>query len=140
MSVPTRRMACSSRFFGSVIPASATCLSIMGLRLGGRLDAPHPGEGVHVERQVVDFIAPARHGRVGVAVEVRELLHVVPDLAVRGVEDVRAVAVHLDALDRLGVDVSGDVGALVDDEHALALLTGFVREHRAEEPRLPTTR
>ena len=40
MSVPTRLMACSSRFFGSVIPASARCCSIFAFASAG-VTTPH---------------------------------------------------------------------------------------------------
>ena len=42
----------------------------------------------------------------------------------------RAVAVHVDALHVLGVDVAGDMVAAVDDEAGLAELGDLVAEHR----------
>ena len=42
----------------------------------------------------------------------------------------RAVAVHVDALHVLGVDVAGDMVAAVDDEAGLAELGGLMAEHR----------
>ena len=50
-------------------------------------------------------------------------------------EDVRAVAVHLDPLDPLGIDIPGDMRAAVDHEHAFARVGRFARENGAEEPR-----
>ena len=45
----------------------------------------------------------------------------------------RAVAVDLDALDVLGVDVAGDVVAAVDDQDRLAGAPGDIGEDRARE-------
>ena len=48
-------------------------------------------------------------------------------------ENVGPVLVHLDAVDFLGVDVTGDVVALFDDLNALPPLGGFVGKGGAEE-------
>lgn len=90
---------------------------------------PHPGERVHVERHVVHLAAEVGHGRVHVVVELGEAAHVVPHVPHRGVEDVGSVAVDVDALDLLGVDVAGDVVAAVDDEDGLAGPARGVGEH-----------
>ena len=71
--------------------------------------------------------------RVDVVVELGEAVDVVPDVPHGGVEDVRAVAVDLDALDVLGVDVAGDVVAAVDDQDRLAGALGGVGEDGARE-------
>ena len=71
------------------------------------------------------------HRAVGVAVELRELVYILPHGLVVGVEDVGTIAVDVDALHRLGVDVARDVAALVEDEAALARLLGLVGEHCA---------
>ena len=46
-------------------------------------------------------------------------------------KDVRTVLVDVDPFDALGVDVAGDVRALVDDEDSLALLARFVGKNSA---------
>ncbi len=71
------------------------------------------------------------HRAVGVAVELRELVHILPHRLVVGVEDVGTVAVDVDALHRLRVDVTRDVISLIDDEAALARLLGLVGKHCA---------
>ena len=68
---------------------------------------------------------------VGVAVELRELVDVLPHSLVVGVEDVGAVAVDVDALHLFGVDVACDMTALVDDEAALAGFLGLMGKYRA---------
>ena len=45
----------------------------------------------------------------------------------------RAVAVHVDALHVLGVDVAGDMVATVDDQAGLAELGGLMAEHRRRD-------
>ena len=96
-------------------------LGDLGLGVGRRDDArPHLGEGVHVEGHVVHAAAEVGDRRVDIIVELGEAVDVVPDVLHGGVEDMRAVAVDLDALDVLGVDVAGDVIAAIDDQDRLA--------------------
>ncbi len=96
-----------------------------GLGLGGGVDAPHLGEGVEVEGEVVEAtIGSDGYGAVGEAVELDVAVDEVPDLAVAGVEDVGAVAVHVDALDLFAVGVAAGVGTLVDYEAAAAAVSG----------------
>ena len=100
-------------------------------RVGGLHHAgPHLGEGVHVERHVVHLALVVGHGRVDVVVELCEAVHVVPHVTHGGVEDVRAVHVHVDAVDVLGVDVAGHVVATVDDQAGLAGAAGLVGKNR----------
>src|SRR5699024_9256969 len=106
----------------------------LGLGLGRGDHPPHPVEGVHVEGQVVDLAVVVGDGAVGVPVELGKLPHIGPHLPGGGVEDVRAVAVDVDPLHRLGVDVAGNVAAPVDDQAAPAGYACLVGEHRAEQP------
>ena len=94
---------------------------------------PHLGKGVHVERHVVHVAVEVGDRRVDVVVELGEAVDVVPDVPHGGVEDVGAVAVDLDALDVLGVDVAGDVAAAVDDQDRLAGAPGGIGEDGAGE-------
>ncbi len=72
------------------------------------------------------------HRAVGGAVELCKLVHILPHSLVVGVEDMRTVAVHVDALHILGVDVARDMVALIDDEAALfACLFGLMGKHGA---------
>src|SRR5699024_7532087 len=98
-----------------------------------RDDAPHLVEGVHVEGQVVQLALIVGHRGVGVAVEGGETVDIVPHGLVVGVEDMRAVAVDGDALDILGIDIAGDMAALVNDQAALAGSGGLAGEYRAEQ-------
>ena len=109
-------------------------LGNLGLCVGRRDDArPHLGEGVHVEGHVVHVAVEVGDRRVDVVVELGEAVDVVPDVLHGGVEDVRAVAVDLDALDVLGVDVAGDVVTAVDDQDRLAGALGGVGEDGARK-------
>ena len=73
------------------------------------------------------------HRTVGVAVELCKLVHILPHGLVVGVEDMRAVAVHIDALHILGVDVARDMIALIDDQTLFACLFGLVGKHGTEQ-------
>lgn len=65
---------------------------------------------------------------IGEAVECHKLRDVFPYLGVVGVENVRAVLVDVDALHILGIDISGNVRALVNDKNILAGFFRFVGE------------
>jgi len=109
-------------------------LGDLGAGVGRRDDArPHLGEGVHVEGHVVHVAVEVGDRRVDVVVELGEAVDVVPDVLHGGVEDMCAVAVDLDALDVLGVDVAGDVVASVDDQDRLAGALGGVGEDGARK-------
>ena len=64
-------------------------------------------------------------------VEGHKPVGVAPYLLVRGMKDVGAVAVHVDPVLFLGVDVPGDVAAPVDHSAGCALLLHFPCEHSA---------
>ena len=60
---------------------------------------------------------------------------VLPYALVVGVEDMRAVTVHVHALHVLGIDIAGDMLPLFHDQHALALRGRLLRENSAEQSR-----
>ena len=107
----------------------ALLLLDLGLGLLRRDHTPHLIKGIHVEGQRIELALVIGHGGVGEPVEGGELVDVVPDLGVVGVEDVSAVDVDVDALHLFGVDVAGDVGALVDDQNLLAGVSGGAGAH-----------
>ena len=72
-----------------------------------------------------------RHRAVGVAVELCKLVHILPHGLVVGVEDMCTVAVDVDALHRLRVDIACNVAALVNDEALLACFFCFLCKDRA---------
>ena len=92
----------------------------LGHGLGRGNHAPHLVEGVHVKGHVVDLAVVVGDGRVGIPVEHRKLIDIVPHLLVVGVEDVGTIAVDVDALNALGVDIAGNVVPLVHHQAALA--------------------
>lgn len=105
----------------------------LGLGFFRGVHAPDLLEGVHVEGEVVKAALVAGHGHVDIIVHGAESLDVGPDLGVAGMEDMRAVAVHIDALDGLGVGVAADVGAAVNDQAMLACPAGLLGKDGAVE-------
>ncbi len=73
------------------------------------------------------------HRAVGVAVELCKLVYILPHGLVVGVEDMRTVAVHVDALHSFGVDIARDMVALIDDQTLFACLFGLVGKHGTEQ-------
>ena len=63
------------------------------------------------------------------------MVDIIPNGLVVGVEDVGAVDMDVDALDLLGVDIAGNVGALVDDQDGFSRPHGLPGADRAVESR-----
>ena len=112
---------------------SGLLLLDLGFRLGRGHHAPHLVEGVHVEGQIVDLTVVVRHRAVGVAIELCKPVHILPHSLVVGVEDMRTVAVHVDALYSFGVDIAGDMVTLINDKTLFARLFGLVGKHGTEQ-------
>ena len=66
-------------------------------------------------------------------VEGHEPVDIVPHRFIVGVEDMRTVAMDVDALHLFGVDIAGDVRPLVDDEDGFAGGFCLLGEDGAEE-------
>lgn len=74
------------------------------------------------------------HRGIGIAVEFPELVYVIPNSFVIGMENVGPILMDRDALDIVGVDISGDVVPLLQDQHGLPGFFCLVGEHRPEKP------
>ena len=98
-----------------------------------RHHAPHLIEGIHVERKRVQLPVVIGHGRIGIAVELRELSHVIPHFLIVGVEDVRAVFVDVDAFHFFRIDIACHLRTTVDDHHALSGFLCLVGKHCTEQ-------
>ena len=68
-------------------------------------------------------------------VERGELVHVIPDSSDARMEDVRTIAMDIDPIPLLAVQVPADMVPLLQDQHPLVRPAGLVREHRAEQSR-----
>lgn len=90
------------------------------LSLGGGLDVPQFGEGVHVEGKVIQLVVVDGHGGVDKVVKPDKPVHILPHALIGGVEDVGPVPVHLDALHHLTVGIARDVGPPVNDQAPLS--------------------
>ena len=104
-----------------------------GASLFGSDHSPKFAERIHIEGQVVQFAVIIRNRRIDVVVELGKLVDEVPHFLVRRMEDMRAVAMHVDALYGLCKHVSADVTAFFEHEHAFASLDGKMGEYRAEQ-------
>ena len=119
------------RFTGDFLPL----LGNLCRGLFRRHHAPHSVEGVHVERQAVEFSVVIGHRRVGKPVERRKAVHIVPDLPAVGMEDMCPVDMDLDSLHVFGIDVACDIGTLINDKDLLSGLRRFPGKHRAVQSR-----
>ena len=125
-------------------------LRVLGLDLAGLLADQRPRfvwreiaaeeltDQPQSHRELVGLPVVEGEDPVLVAGELGELAHVVPHPPVGGVEQVRAVAVHLDTGLGFGfrVGVAAEVGASLEDQHALVQLRGRpFGDRQAEETR-----
>ncbi len=77
----------------------------------------------------------AGDGAVLVVVEGRELIDVAPHCLIGGVEDVRPIGVHIDAIQTLAVDVPTCVAPALYDKYPLLLFDSLVGEDCAKQSR-----
>ena len=116
--------------------SNAAAASLGGDDLHGLLGAIHPPhlmEGVHVEGQGVQLPVEIGNGGVGVAVEFGEAVYIIPGSPAVRVEDVGPVAVNLDALHFLGIDVAADVAALLNHQDGFPRRFHLLGEGRPEQ-------
>ena len=104
-------------------------------RLPRRFHAPELIERIHVEGQVVQPPPIVGDGAVGEAVHPHEAVQVAPELVAVRMEDVRAVAMHVDAVHPLRVDVAAHMIAPVHDQAALCAVRQLPRQRCAGQPR-----
>ena len=114
-----RLIAFSSRFEASSVAISLDCSAISARASSGVALAEELVDEPQVHRERVDLALVLAEDPVLVVGEGREPVGVLPHLLVGGVEQVRAVLVHLDAGGRLllAVGVAPDVVAALEDQH-----------------------
>lgn len=82
-------------------------------------NTPHLIEGVHIEGQVILPTLVIGDRRIGVAIELDNRIHKIPNLFIRGMEDMGTIFMDIDALDVLAIDIAAKMRTLVDDKAAL---------------------
>ena len=87
------------------------------LGLGRCHHTPHLVEGVHVKGQGIELALIVGNRGIGKAVKFGELVYIIPDLFVVGVENMGAVNVDIDIFHGFGVYISGDVIPFVNDQN-----------------------
>ena len=121
------------------LPAVQCCHSVSFLFLNlcrgfcWCFDSPQLVEGVHVEGEVVELAFIVGYGGVGVAVELNDRVHEVPNLLVGSVENMCAVFMDVNTLDLFTINVASQMGAFVNHKAGLACLTCLVGEGGTEE-------
>ena len=81
-----------------------------------------------VERFFPYFAFVVGDGRIGIAVEFDDIIHKLPDLLVRSVENMCTVLMYIDALNVLTIDISTQMIALIDDQTTLTLPMSHARK------------
>ena len=91
-------------------------------------------EGVHVERQSIQFALVVCHRGIGKAVELRKAAGISPDGGVICMKDVRTVPVYLDARSLFGIGIARDVPTSVDHKAAFAGFAQLLRHNCTIQP------
>lgn len=92
-------------------------------------------EGVHIERQRVQFSVKICNGGIGIAVELRKPVHIIPCFAAVRVEDVGSVTMNLDTLHFLGVYIAANVVSFFDDQDRFPDRVHLMGKGRTEQAR-----
>ena len=95
----------------------ADLLRDLCFRLRRGFDTPHAAEGIHIKRQIIQFVFVARNGAVRITVHLRKTLHKLPHLLIRGVKNMRPVPVHLYPLHFFRIDIAGNMVSPFDHQH-----------------------
>ena len=74
------------------------------------------------------------NGRIGIAVEFRKLVDIIPSFLAVRMEDMGTVAVHLNALYLLGVDIAANVTAPLQHQNGLSVFLHLLGKCRAIKP------
>ena len=75
------------------------------------------------------------NGRIGIAVKFRKLVDIIPCLPAVGMENMSAIAVNLNALYLLGVDIAANVTAPLQHQNGLSIFLHLLGKCRAIKPR-----
>ena len=89
---------------------------------------------VNIVYYILISLLRAFYWRICELVKLCKLIHIIPHLFVVGVKNMRAVAMHLNALDILSENIARNVAALVNYKALFARLGGFVGKHSAVQP------
>lgn len=102
-------------------------------RLSGRHEPPELGERIHIEGKIEELAFVVGYGGIDVVIELGELIHIVPNVLVAGVEDMGPVFVNVDAVSFFAVNVAACMVPAFDDKAFSARLCHLVGEDAAEE-------
>ena len=95
--------------------------------------SPELVEGIHIEGQIIEPVLIAGHRHVDIAVEIRELIDIIPDQRIAGMENVRPVFMNVDIALPLGIDISGHMIPFVDHDAAAAVFLRLMGKYSSEQ-------
>ena len=90
-------------------------------------DAPHLAEGIHIKRHIVHLALVIGYRAVGVAVELSQIIYIIPHLTVAGMEDVCSVTMHMNPLHILAIHISADMIAFFHNQTGFSTFLCLVR-------------
>ena len=108
------KSACSSRFFGSVIPDSFRCLSMIFFASSGDFYSPHPAECVHIKRQIIQLVFINCYRRINIVIKLRKLIYIIPYFLSDVWKNMRSVLMHMNPFYIFTVNISGNVISFID--------------------------
>lgn len=70
-------------------------------------NTPHFFKCVHIKRQRIEFAIVISHRTINVTIKRGKLVHILPNLFVIGMENMRTVFIHIYTINILGINISG---------------------------------
>ena len=114
---------------------TGTFAGYLFLCLGRSNHTPDLIEGIHIERQIINFVTVNGNGSIGEAVKICKAIHVGPYCCVACVKNMGAIAMNIDTSYTFGKNITGDMIPFVYNQTFFSSFTGFMGKNGAEKSR-----
>ena len=104
------------------------------LCFGRCLNPPELTERIHIKWKIIDLILINCHRRIYKMIKLRKLLHIIPDLSIRGMENMCPIFMHLNSTHFACINITCQMIPLVNHKARFPLLSHLVRKDRAKQP------
>lgn len=139
MSVPTREIACSSKFSGVLPFKIARCSSILACTSAGRYNSPEFIKGIHIKRKVINLTLIVCNRRIGITVKLCKLIYIIPDLLIRSMEDMSTILMNLNSFLFTSIDITRDMISFFNNFYFFPFKAASWEKTAPKRP-APTTR
>ena len=96
---------------------------------------PHTIESIHIKRQIVELTFVVCHRTVCVAVKLYNRVHEIPYLFVVGMENVRTIFMHVNALNVLAIHITTKMWTFINNKHFFTCMFSFISKRSSKKTR-----